>query len=61
MLFIREDDAPIKRLMGRARAQVLMKLLVHRDSDRIIEHLTDLSRRDWPCEVMLEINPASMA
>ena len=61
MLFIREDDAPIKRLMGRARAQVLMKLLVHRDSDRIIEHLTDLSRRDWPCDVTLEINPASMA
>ncbi|NLB37809.1 MAG: primosomal protein N' [Clostridiales bacterium] len=61
MLFIREDDAPIKRLMGRARAQVLMKLLVHKDSDRIIAHLNDLSRRSWSCDVVLEIDPASMA
>ena len=47
--------------MGRARAQVLMKLLVHKDSDRIIAHLNDLSRRSWSCDVVLEIDPASMA
>ncbi len=61
MLFAREDFAPIKRLMGRARAQVLLKLLEHSDTQRILEHITALTREAWPCDVALEVNPASMA
>ncbi len=61
VLFCREDLAPIKRIMGRVRAQVLLKLLVHPDSQKILEYLNELVNKSWPCEVALEVNPASLA
>jgi primosomal protein N' len=61
VLYCREDDAPIKKIMGRARAQVLLKVLVHPDSDRVLLHLKSLAEQAWPCTVTLEIDPASMA
>jgi len=61
VLFFREDEAPIKRIMGLSRAQVLMKLLEHPDSERILLLLKELSEESWPCKVSLEINPASLA
>ena len=61
VLFCREDEAPIKKIMGRARAQVFMKLLVHEDSEAVLHALSDLMKEPWPCEVTLEIDPASLA
>jgi primosomal protein N' (replication factor Y) len=61
VLFCREDLSPIKRIMGRVRAQVLLKLLEHPDSQAILEYLNDLVNKSWPCEVALEVNPASLA
>jgi len=61
VLFLRQDDAPLKYLRGRYRAQVLVKLLEHPDSRAAIEYMQQLSEMEWPCEVLLEINPASMA
>jgi primosomal protein N' (replication factor Y) len=61
VIFFREDEAPIKRLMGMARAQVLLKLLEHPESGQILQFLKQLSEEAWPCRVNLEINPASLA
>ena len=61
VLFVREDAAPIKRIMGLYRAQVLMKLLAHIDSDEVLTFLNDLTQEPWPCKVGLEIDPASLA
>lgn len=61
VLFFREDASPIRRIMGLSRAQVLMKLLEHPDSRRILLLLKELSEEPWPCRVSLEINPASLA
>ena len=40
---------------------MLMKLLEHPDSRRILLLLKELSEEPWPCRVSLEINPASLA
>lgn len=61
VLFIRQDEAPIRFLRGRFRAQVLVKLLEHAGSRPAIGYMQALCEEDWPCEVQLEINPASMA
>ena len=61
VLFVREDAAPIKRIMGFYRAQVLLKLLEHKDSEAVLSFLKDLSEQDWPCKVSLEVNPPSLA
>ncbi len=61
VLFIRQDDAPIRFLRGRFRAQVLIKLLEHPDSREALEYMQKLADGDWPCDVLLEINPATMA
>lgn len=61
ILFVRQDEAPLKYLRGRYRAQVLVKLLEHPDSAAALEYMQHLSGQDWPCNVLLEINPASMA
>ncbi len=61
VLFYREDEAPIRRIMGRARAQVFLKLLVHPDSEQVLAALQEIAKQDWPGEVALEIDPASMA
>lgn len=61
VLFMRQDDAPIKFLRGSYRAQVLVKLLEHSDSREALNYMQELADMDWPCTVQLEINPASMA
>lgn len=61
VLFLREDGAPLKYLRGRSRAQVLIKLLEHPGSRPAIAYMQSLCDEDWPCDVLLEINPASMA
>ncbi len=61
VLFFREDMAPIRRMMGRARAQVFLKLLSHPAAEELLSALKDLAGEPWPCGVTLEVNPASMA
>ena len=61
VLFIRQDDAPLAHLRGYYRAQVLVKLLEHPESYPAVEFMRELAAGEWPCDVLLEINPASMA
>ena len=61
VLFMRQDDAPLAHLRGLYRAQVLVKLLEHPDSRAAVEFMRELAAGEWPCDVLLEINPASMA
>ena len=61
ILFIRSDDAPISRIQDRARAHVLMKLLNHPDTEKILARLQEMAGGEYPARVQLEINPASLA
>ena len=62
LLFIRSDEAPIAFIENRFRAQVLMKLLQHPESQ---EALADLSgwtgQQENGVRIHLDINPASLA
>ena len=62
LLLIRADESPIAFIEGRYRAQVLMKLLNHPDSDQILSHLQAWTgATDQGARITLEINPASLA
>ena len=63
LLFMRTDEAPISFIQGRYRAQVLMKLLKHPDSETILSALQSMTAMPLPNGVRacLEINPASLA
>ncbi len=61
ILFIRADEAPINRIQDRARAHVLMKLLNHPDTDRLLARMQEIAGEEYPSRVQLEINPASLA
>lgn len=63
LLFIRADEAPIAYIQGRCRAQVLIKLLNHPDSDEIILAFQEIVRAPLNngARACLEINPASLA
>ena len=61
ILFIRADEAPIARIQDFSRAQVLLKLLNHPDTDRLLARLQELAGEEYPARVQLEINPASLA
>ncbi|MBR1606693.1 MAG: primosomal protein N' [Clostridia bacterium] len=61
VLFMRQDDAPLTHLRGMYRAQVLIKLLEHPESREAVEFMQSLASEEWPCDVLLEINPASLA
>ena len=61
VLFVRSDEAPIGRIQNRYRAQVLMKLLNHPDTDALLSRLQEMTAEEYPARVQLEINPASLA
>ncbi len=61
ILFIRADEAPITRIQDRARAQVLLKLLNHPDTDSLLARFQEMAGDEYPARVLLEINPASLA
>ena len=61
IFFIRADEAPITRIQDRARAQVLMKLLNHPDTDRLLSRFQEMAGEEYAARVQLEINPASLA
>ncbi|MBO2517634.1 MAG: primosomal protein N', partial [Clostridiales bacterium] len=61
LLFIKCDKSPIGRIQNKYRMQVLMKILVHPDSERLKAFCAELPLRTWPCSVYYELNPSSMA
>ena len=62
LLFIRSDEAPIAYIENRFRAQVLMKLLNHPDSEQAIAELSEWTFQDEKgTRVCFEVNPASLA
>ncbi len=61
ILFIRADEAPITRIQDRARAHVLLKLLNHPDTERLLGRFQEMAEDEYPARVQLEINPASLA
>ncbi|MBQ7656975.1 MAG: primosomal protein N' [Clostridia bacterium] len=61
VFFIRADEAPITRIQDKARAQVLMKLLNHPDTDKLLQRFQEMAGEEYPAKVYLEINPASLA
>ena len=61
ILFIRADEAPITRIQDRARAHVLLKLLNHPDTDKLLSRFQEMALEEYAARVQLEINPASLA
>ena len=62
LLFIRSDEAPITYIENRYRAQVLMKLLKHPQSEEALADLSEWSgQNEDGTAVSFEINPASLA
>lgn len=61
ILYMRSDEAPISRIQDRFRAQVLLKMLNHPDTDELLKDFQELARADWGVHTVLEINPASLA
>jgi len=61
MLYIRADEAPIGRIQDRCRAQVLMKLLNHPDTDQMLEAFQEMVKTERKAHTVLEINPSSLA
>lgn len=62
LLFIRSDEAPISYIDSKFRAQVLMKLLNHPDSEKAMADLAGWSgQQENGTSVCFEINPASLA
>ncbi len=62
LLFLRSDEAPISYIDNRFRAQVLMKLLNHPESEKAMARLSEWSgQTEHHISISFEINPASLA
>lgn len=61
LLYIRADEAPIGKIQDRCRAQVLMKLLNHPETDQILEKFQEMAKAERKVHTVLEINPSSLA
>lgn len=61
ILFIRADEAPISRIQDKARAQIVMKLLNHPDTDQLLAAFQEIAGGAYPAKVYFEINPTSFA
>ena len=61
VLMVRADEAPVKRIRGRFRYHVLLKLFDHPDAGPLLELLAQLAAvGDERCRVYCEVNPATM-
>ena len=59
---MRAMEAPVKRLRGRARWQVFIKLYARGPTPAILEKMDELAAREWRGAVVcLEVDPANMA
>ena len=60
-LLMRLDQPGVTVLRGKYRWQVLLKLLVHDDTEPFVAFLTDLARESQPgCDTYFEYNPTNM-
>ena len=61
VLMLLLDQPSVKLLRGKSRWHVLMKLLVHPDTQPFLTWLTEVPREEYPgCQVYLEIDPINM-
>ncbi len=61
ILFIRTDEAPISRIQDKARAQIVMKMLNHPDTDQLLAAFQEMAGGAYQAKVYFEINPTSFA
>lgn len=60
-LMVRVDEAPVKRLRGQFRYQVLLKLFDHPDAAPLLALLSELASASVDaCQIYCEINPATL-
>ena len=61
VLLMVNDTPSVKVLRGKNRRHILMKLLVSREADGLLEQLSEVSRRKIKgIEIWLEVNPTTM-
>ena len=62
VLYTRHDAAPVKRIRGKSRFHVLIKLMNTESAKAVTDFATDLAdtRRSSVCDVYFELNPATM-
>ncbi len=61
VLFYREDDAPIKRIQGKYRAQLFIKMIDHKDDEPMLAFLSAMAQEpDERGSRELEINPSTL-
>ena len=55
------DQPSVTMLRGKSRYQVLLKLLVHADTEQFVAAVTELCRQEIPgTEAYFEYNPTNM-
>lgn len=61
ILLLRLDQPSVKVLRGKTRWQILMKLLIHEDTERFCSCMTEMTRESPPgVETWFEYNPTTM-
>ena len=61
VLLLRADEAPVKRIRGKFRYHVLMKVFEHPDAQPVLQLLSDLAAITEPdCQIYAEFNPATL-
>jgi len=61
VLLLVSDTPSVKVLRGRHRRQILLKLLVSNEADRLIGTMTEMSQEEYPgVGIFLEVNPTTM-
>ncbi|MDD3411410.1 MAG: hypothetical protein PHY12_11455, partial [Eubacteriales bacterium] len=61
VLMLRADEAPVKRIRGKYRYHVLLKLFEHPSAAPVLQLLNDLAAvSDEQCQIYAEINPATL-
>jgi len=61
VLMLRADEAPVKKIRGKFRYHVLMKVFEHADSEPVLRLLSELTNVSDPlCQIYAEFNPATL-
>lgn len=61
VLMLREDEAPVKKIRGKYRYHVLLKLFEHPDAKPVQQMMSELATvSDEHCQIYAEFNPATL-
>lgn len=61
VLMLRADEAPVKRIRGKFRYHVLLKVFEHADAEPVLRLLSELTSVSDPlCQIYAEFNPATL-